>query len=63
MDLITSIQFNLLSRPHRFGKSLLVSTLEQVFKGNKDLFKGLWIYESDYDWGFYPVLKIDFSQI
>ncbi|MDR1897114.1 MAG: AAA family ATPase, partial [Prevotellaceae bacterium] len=34
-----------LSRPRRFGKSLLISTLEEVFKGNKELFKGLYIYD------------------
>ncbi|MCX8083669.1 MAG: AAA family ATPase, partial [Calditerrivibrio sp.] len=62
-DLITSTQFNFLSRPRRFGKSLLVSTLEQVFKGNKELFKGLWIYESDYDWQHHIVLKFDFNTI
>ena len=37
-----------LSRPRRFGKSLLISTLNEIFEGNKDLFKGLWIYEADY---------------
>ncbi|MCX8084740.1 MAG: AAA family ATPase [Calditerrivibrio sp.] len=61
--LLTSSKYYFLSCLHRFGKSLFVSTLEQVFKGNKDLFKGLWIYESGYDWGFYPVVKIDFNQI
>ncbi|MEM7535633.1 MAG: AAA family ATPase [Chloroflexota bacterium] len=50
-----------LSRPRRFGKSLLISTLEEVFKGNKELFQGLWIYDSDYDWQSYPVIHIDFS--
>ncbi len=33
-----------LSRPRRFGKSLLISTLEEIFNGNKELFKDLWIY-------------------
>ena len=52
-----------LSRPRRFGKSLFVNTLEHIFKGNKELFKGYQIYESDYDWQEYPVLHFDFSQI
>lgn len=52
-----------LSRPRRFGKSLFLNTLEEVFNGNKDLFKGLEIYKSDYDWQEYPVLYFDFSQI
>ena len=39
-----------LSRPRRFGKSLLISTLEEIFLGNKALFQGLWLYTSDYAW-------------
>ncbi|MFN8440949.1 MAG: ATP-binding protein [Caldilineaceae bacterium] len=50
-----------LSRPRRFGKSLLISTLEEIFKGEKELFHGLWLYTSDYAWQPYPVLRIDFS--
>ncbi|MEM7534402.1 MAG: AAA family ATPase [Chloroflexota bacterium] len=50
-----------LSRPRRFGKSLLISTLEELFKGNRTLFQGLWIDESDYDWQAYPVIHLDFS--
>lgn len=51
-----------LSRPRRFGKSLMVSTLEEIFRGSKDLFKGLWIHEeSDYDWESYPIIRLDMS--
>jgi len=50
-----------LSRPRRFGKSLLVSTLDELFKGNRALFQGLWIDDSDYDWQPYPIIHIDFS--
>lgn len=39
-----------LSRPRRFGKSLTVSTLEEIFRGNKELFQGLWIYEKVSEW-------------
>jgi hypothetical protein len=52
-----------LSRPRRFGKSLFLNTLGEIFKGNKKLFKGYQIYESDYDWKEYPVLHFDFAQI
>lgn len=52
-----------MSRPRRFGKSLFLNTLEQVFKGNKELFRGLEIYQSDYDWQEYPVLHFDFARI
>lgn len=51
-----------LSRPRRFGKSLLVSTLSEIFHGNRDLFQGLWLYASDYDWKEHPVIHLDFSQ-
>ena len=50
-----------LSRPRRFGKSLLVSTLEEVFKGNKGLFEGLYIYDH-WDWTQQnPVIRLDFG--
>ncbi|MGD9975394.1 MAG: AAA family ATPase [Desulfatirhabdiaceae bacterium] len=51
-----------LSRPRRFGKSLLLSTLEAIFKGKRELFNGLWIDGSDYVWNPYPVIRFDFSQ-
>jgi hypothetical protein len=51
-----------LSRPRRFGKSLLISTLHELFEGNKALFKGLWI-EDKIDWQKHPVIRIDFSAI
>ena len=53
-----------LSRPRRFGKSLLISTLKEIFSGNKELFKNLWIgNNSDYGWETRPVIHIDFSEI
>jgi hypothetical protein len=51
-----------LSRPRRFGKSLLISTLAEIFSGNKELFKGLWIYDK-IEWTPYPVIHMDFSTI
>ncbi len=62
-DLLTgSGQYFFLSRPRRFGKSLLISTLADIFSGNKELFKGLWIYDR-IQWTKYPVIHIDFSNI
>ena len=53
-----------LSRPRRFGKSLLISTFESIFKGREDLFKDLWIKEeSDYEWQEHPVIKLDLSNL
>lgn len=49
------------SRPRRFGKSLLVSTLEAYFQGKKELFKGLAMERLEKEWTVYPVLHIDFS--
>jgi hypothetical protein len=51
-----------LARPRRFGKSLMISTLEAIFKGEKDLFQGLWLSTSDYQWQTYPVIRLDFSR-
>jgi len=50
-----------LSRPRRFGKSLTLSTLKEIFEGNKELFQGLWIYKAEYDWKKYPIIRVDFS--
>ena len=50
-----------LSRPRRFGKSLLVSTLQAYFEGKKDLFKGLFIDSVEKDWTEYPVLKFSMA--
>jgi hypothetical protein len=50
-----------LSRPRRFGKSLFIDTLKEAFSGNKELFKGLYIYDK-WDWDRrYPVIKISFG--
>ncbi len=52
-----------LSRPRRFGKSLLVSTIKELFSGHKELFKGLWI-EEHWDWATTnPVIHIPFSSL
>ncbi len=55
-------QYHLLTRPRRFGKSLLISTLQELFAGNKQLFEGLWIHDK-IDWQPHPVIHIDFSTL
>ena len=50
-----------LSRPRRFGKSLLISTLESYFEGRRELFEGLAIAELEKDWKSYPVLHLDLT--
>ncbi len=62
-NLINSDSYYFLSRPRRFGKSLLISTLSELFAGNRHLFKGLWIDSSDYSWPQHPVISFDFSSI
>ncbi len=54
-------EYVFLSRPRRFGKSLLASTLHSYFSGRKDLFKGLAIEKLEKDWTEYPVLHFDMS--
>lgn len=50
-----------LSRPRRFGKSLLLSTMEAYFLGQRELFDGLYIGEVEREWNVYPVMHLDFS--
>ncbi len=57
----TSGTYFFLARPRRFGKSLLVSTLQSYFEGKKDLFKGLAIERLEQEWTEYPVLHFDMS--
>ena len=59
--LVTTGTYYFLSRPRRFGKSLLVSTLEAYFKGKKELFKGLAMEQLEKDWTEYPVLHLDLN--
>lgn len=51
-----------LSRPRRFGKSLLISTLKELFSGSKELFKNCCIYDQ-MDWQVYPVIHLDFLRV
>ena len=54
-------KYNFLSRPRRFGKSLLLSTLQSYFEGRKALFEGLAIESLETEWRSYPVLRFDMS--
>ena len=60
-DLVTNGKIYFLSRPRRFGKSLLVSTLKCYFEGKKELFKGLAVEKLEKEWTEYPVLHFDMS--
>ena len=63
LELIKKGKHYFLSRPRRFGKSVFVSTLEEIFRGNKALFEGCHIAASNYDWKPYPVLYLDFANM
>src|SRR5205823_5479942 len=62
-EMITKYEYCFLARPRRFGKSLLVSTLADVFNGNKKLFNGLAISALPYAWKKHPVVMISFADI
>lgn len=59
--LAKSGSYYFLNRPRRFGKSLLLSTLEAYFEGKKELFAGLAIEQLEKDWGRYPILHLDLN--
>ena len=55
-------KYNYLSRPRRFGKSVLIDTLQMYLEGRKELFEGLKIMELEHDWVKYPVIRLDMSE-
>ncbi len=61
-SLISTGKYYFLSRPRRFGKSLLVSTLKEIFLGHQELFQGLYIYDK-IEWTPHPVIYLDYSHI
>ncbi|MDR2544419.1 MAG: AAA family ATPase [Methanobrevibacter sp.] len=62
-NMVSTGEIYFLSRPRRFGKSLLLSTIEELFNGNKELFEGLYIYDK-WDWdNSYPIIRLDFGNI
>jgi hypothetical protein len=62
-NLITGGRSYFLSRPRRFGKSLFVSTLQEILAGDRQLFEGLWIAGSDYAWKKHGVITLDLSSL
>lgn len=59
--MVSEGSYYFLSRPRRFGKSLMVSTLEAFFSGKRELFEGLYAGSADWDWQQYPVLHLDLN--
>lgn len=60
-NLVSGSKYYFLSRPRRFGKSLLVSTLEAYFSGKRELFEGLELGRHETEWKRYPIFHFDFS--
>lgn len=60
-NLVSAQKYYFLSRPRRFGKSLLISTLQTYFEGKKELFKGFKIENLEHDWTEYPVVTLSFA--
>ncbi len=60
-QLIDNGKYYFLSRPRRFGKSLLISTIHEYFNGRRDIFEGLAITKYPHEWKNYPVLHLDFT--
>lgn len=60
-ELVSDGRYYFLRRPRRFGKSLLISTIEAYFSGRKDLFAGLDIEKLETEWESYPILHIDLN--
>ena len=59
--IVSSRKCYFLARPRRFGKSLMITTLKEIFNGRKDLFEDLAIAKSDYEWKKHPVLHFNFG--
>ena len=62
-ELTQNGKYYFLSRPRRFGKSLLLSTLKAYFEGKSELFKGLFIFKEEKDWKKYPIIQLDYALI
>lgn len=57
-DMVSRNKYVFLCRPRRFGKSLLISTLDAYFRGKKELFEGLAIYDMEQQWETFPVFPV-----
>ena len=59
--MVSEGSYYFLSRPRRFGKSLMISTLEAFFQGKRELFKGLYVDSVEWEWQQYPILHLDLN--
>jgi len=61
--IVSDNTYYFLSRPRRFGKTLFIDTLNAFFAGKRELFKGLYIYNQDWNWEEYPIIRLDYNNI
>ena len=59
--MVSEGKYYFLSRPRRFGKSLLLSTFEAFFSGERELFRGLYADNVEWDWQQYPIMHLDLN--
>lgn len=59
--MVSQGEYYFLSRPRRFGKSLMLSTIEAFFSGERELFRGLYVDGMDWDWQVYPIMHLDLN--
>jgi hypothetical protein len=62
-NIVRKDKYYFLSRPRRFGKTLFVDTLHTFFEGKKELFADLYVYNQEWDWEEYPIIKLDFNKL
>jgi hypothetical protein len=61
--IVSDNTYYFLSRPRRFGKTLFIDTLNAFFAGKRELFKCLYVYDRDWNWEEYPIIRLDFNMI
>jgi hypothetical protein len=62
-EIVSKDKYYFLSRPRRFGKTLFIDTLKTFYEGKRELFKDLYVYDKDWNWEEYPIIRLDFNMI
>jgi len=62
-EIVSKDKYYFLSRPRRFGKTLFIDTLKTFYEGKRELFKDLYVYDRDWNWEEYPIIRLDYNNI
>ncbi|AZO94319.1 ATP-binding protein [Halocella sp. SP3-1] len=62
-EIVSKDKYYFLSRPRRFGKTLFIDTLKTFYEGKRELFKDLYVYDQEWDWEEYPIIRLDYNEI